>query len=142
VKLCPPARKETDPSIALPLLAFGVLNRQEATPLEDFAPPLTFVLPAVATHATPVGFTGEPPRVTRTEATSVEPAFGFAGESFTALAATEADPPPPLPPAPAHAVLAGDRLEGKGGARRRRGGAGAAFGGVGEVDAAERDPGR
>jgi hypothetical protein len=97
LKLWPPALKKTDPSILLPFALFGVLNKQEATPLDDFAPPLTFVFPIVAAQAIPVGFTGDPPFVTRTEATTVEPAFGFAGETLTALAATEA--PGTEPPA-------------------------------------------
>lgn len=33
--------------------------------------------------------------VTRTDATTVEPALGFAGESLTALAVAAAFPPPP-----------------------------------------------
>ena len=73
VKLCPPALKEIDPSIVLPLPVFGVLNRQEAIPLDDFEPPLIFVFPIVAAHATPVGLTGDPPLVTRTEATTSSP---------------------------------------------------------------------
>ena len=46
----------------------------------------------------PLGRTGEPPFVTRTDATTVDPAFGLAGRSLTALAVAATDPPPPLPP--------------------------------------------
>jgi hypothetical protein len=43
---------------------------------------LTFVFPIVAAQAIPVGVTGDPPLVTRTEATTVEvePAFGVAAD--------------------------------------------------------------
>jgi hypothetical protein len=96
VKLRPPARKETDPRIVLPLPARGVLKRQDARPLEDFAPPFTFVVPTEAAHVTLVGLTAAPLRDTRTDATTVEPALGFAGETLTALAETAAESSPPV----------------------------------------------
>jgi hypothetical protein len=46
---------------------------------------LTFVFPITAEQVTPDGFTVAPPLVTRTDATIVEPAFGFAGPTLTAL---------------------------------------------------------
>ena len=98
VKRFPLALNETDPSILLPFPLFGVLKRQEATPREDFATPLIFVFPIVAEQAIPVGFTGDPLLLTRTEATTLEPAFGLAGETLTALAVTAAGPEPPGSP--------------------------------------------
>jgi hypothetical protein len=85
VKALPPARNEIDPARDLPFALFGVLKRHEARPLADFPPPFTFTLPREAEHATPVGRTAEPPLVTRTDAITLEPAFGFAGDSFTDL---------------------------------------------------------
>jgi hypothetical protein len=97
VNALPPARKETDPANDLPFALFGVLKRQEATPLAAFGPPFVFTPPREAAHVTPVGRRVEPPFVTRTDATTLEPAFGFAGESFTEPAATFAELPPPPP---------------------------------------------
>src|SRR4029453_3613461 len=48
--------------------------------------PLTFTLPTEAVHAMPLGRTGDPPFVTRTEATTVDPAFGFVAARLAALA--------------------------------------------------------
>ena len=94
----PPALNETEPASRLPLPVLGVLNRQDATPLADLPAPFTFAPPSDAAQEIFVGRTGEPPLVTRTEATTVEPAFGRVGESLTALAFALADAPPPPPP--------------------------------------------
>ena len=95
MKAAPPAQKEIDPIIALPLALFGVLNRHDATPLAALEAPLTLTPPIDAEQAMPVGRMGDPPFVTRTDATTVEPAPGLAGDSFTALAFAIAGPPPP-----------------------------------------------
>ena len=98
MKAFPPARNDTLPASVLPFALCAILNEQEATPGAAFAAPLSFDPATVAEHLTPVGRTGEPSRLTRTDATTVEPAFGFAGASFAELAVTAAVPPPPPPP--------------------------------------------
>jgi len=50
---------------------------------------VSFVLPIVPVHVGAVGVTAVPPLVTRTCAEMADPAFGFDGESLTALADTE-----------------------------------------------------
>ena len=95
VKDVPPAENETDPESRFPFALFGVLNPQEATPLTAFPVPFPLNAPTEAVQRTRVGLTAEPPFVTRTAATSIEPAFGFAGESLIVLAVALAVPPPP-----------------------------------------------
>jgi hypothetical protein len=74
-----------------------VRNTHDAAPRATFGVPLIVALEIDARHATPVGTTGVPPAVTLTEAVTLEPAFGAAGASFTALATTVAvEPPPPV----------------------------------------------
>lgn len=82
----PPAENVTEPLSLFPAPPLGVLKRHEATPLAALAVPFTFTAPVDAAQRTRVGLTAEPPFVTRTDATTVEPALGFAGESLTALA--------------------------------------------------------
>jgi len=55
-------------------------------PLAALAAPRSLADPIVAVHAIPLGLTGAPPAVTRTVAETADPAFGFPGESLTALA--------------------------------------------------------
>ena len=100
MKDVPPAVNETDPRSVFPFALFGVLKRHEATPLAVLLAPFILTLPIEAEQVTRVGRTGEPPFVIRTAATTVEPAFGFAGESFTALVVAAALPPPPPEPPP------------------------------------------
>ena len=92
MKDVPPAVNETDPRSVFPFALFGVLKRHEATPLAVLLAPFILTLPIEAEQVTRVGRTGEPPFVIRTAATTVEPAFGFAGVRVTALAVA-AEPP-------------------------------------------------
>ena len=94
MKAPPPARNETEPDIALPLALLRVLKRHDATPLAALGAPLAFTPPIKAEHVIPLGRTADPPLVTRTDATSVDPALGFDGESLTALAFATAAPSP------------------------------------------------
>jgi hypothetical protein len=100
VNAFPPARKEIEPASLLPFALLGVLKEQEATPTAAFAVPLSFAPATEAAHLTAAGRTGAPARLTRADATTIEPAFGFAGASRAALAVTAVEPPPPPPPPP------------------------------------------
>ena len=84
--------KETGPRSRFPFALFGVLNVQVAEPTAARPAPSSFAAPAVPVQVTPLGRTGEPPAVMRTETTTLEPAFGLAGESLGA--------PTLAPPAP------------------------------------------
>jgi hypothetical protein len=84
VYFAPTAVKETAPRSSFPFALLGVRYVHVAEPLPARPTPLTFVAPAVPAQVTPDGLVGSPPAVIRTEATTVEPAFGLAGESFAA----------------------------------------------------------
>lgn len=89
--LAPSAVKETAPRSSFPFVLFGVLYVHVAEPFPARPTPVSFVAPAVPAHVMALGLTGVLPAVMRTEATTVDPAFGFAGES---LAAPTLTPPP------------------------------------------------
>jgi hypothetical protein len=84
VYFAPAAVKETAPRSCFPFAVLGVLNVHVAEPFPARPTPFSLVAPAVAVHLTPAGRVGLPPAVIRTEATTVEPARGFAGESLAA----------------------------------------------------------
>ena len=81
--LPPAAVKDTAPRSSLPFALLGVRYVQVAEPFPARPTPFSFVRPAVAEHATRSGRVGLPSAVIRTEATTVAPAFGLAGESLT-----------------------------------------------------------
>ena len=90
--LVPAAVRETAPRSCFPFALLGVLNVHVAEPLAARPTPLSFAVPTEAVHVTRAGRVGLPSAVVRTVATTVEPAFGFAGESFAAPTLA----PPPL----------------------------------------------
>jgi hypothetical protein len=83
VYLPPAAVKDRAPRSSLPCALLGVRYVHVAEPFPARPTPFSFARPAVAEHATRSGRAGLPPAVIRTEATTVAPALGFAGESLT-----------------------------------------------------------
>ena len=68
---------------------------QVAEPLLARGVPVSLAPASVPAHAIRVGRTGAPAAVTRTAATRADPAFGRRGVSFTVLAVTDVEVPPP-----------------------------------------------
>src|SRR4051812_38763475 len=68
---------------------------QVAEPLLARGVPVSLAPASVPTHAIRVGRTGAPAAVTPTAATRADPAFGRRGVSFTVLAVTDFEVPPP-----------------------------------------------
>jgi len=87
-----------DPRSVLPLALLGGWKMQVAEPLLARGVPVSLAPASVPAHAIRVGRTGPPAAVTRTAATRADPAFGRTGVSFTVLAVTDVEVPPPLEP--------------------------------------------
>ena len=98
MNLVPRAVKEMLPRKVLPFALRGARNVQVAEPLAARGVPATFAEPIAPEQAMRDGLTAVPPARTRTVAATVDPALGFAGTIFAALAVAPAEPPPPPPP--------------------------------------------
>ena len=82
----PRAVNDTFPRRVFPLAAFSSAVAAGRNSRGCLGRAFELATGSVPVQETPVGLIGAPPAVTRTVAETCDPAFGFAGDSLTALA--------------------------------------------------------